>query len=397
MALNDFKPHFDNAYQEIFQKVLVSKKIANMRFKSVLTYGESIERVAYDITNVLVRDTVRGSASTIDTITDDSELLTINTEKEANFHLSDGEMKQAGPLNPGTIIGGKVAHKVATDFDARVFAQIPNAAYTFDTGDLTTLASTGTPITLSTTTVPQMVTRMSAKLRANNQLLTNLAFVVDSYGAAEMNEYLLSKNIDLAGSVYANGYSGQVDNAEVYVSENLTGSGVLSMATQATAADTVIINGVTFTFVAAIGTTAGNVLLGDNVDEARANLATLINTPGTTTATGVAVSEDDQITLADMTVVDSASADTLTLTAIGSGTLTLSETLTDEDDAWTKNYINCYFGKKGGIDAVMQDMKDVDVRPTSDRRGNNIFSSYLAGIKTFADGAKKFLNVKIAR
>ena len=397
MALNDFKPHFDNAYQEIFQKVLVSKKIANMRFKSVLKYGESIERVAYDITNVLVRDTVRGSASTIDSITDSSELLTINTEKEANFHLSDGEMTQAGPLNPGMIIGGKVAHKVATDFDARVFAQIPNAANTFDTGDLTTLASTGTPITLSTTTVPQMVTRMSAKLRANNQLLTNLAFVIDSYGAAEMNEYLLSKNIDLAGSVYANGYSGQVDNAEVYVSENLTGSGVLSMATQATAADTVIINGVTFTFVAAIGTTAGNVLLGDNVDEARANLATLINTPGTTTATGVAVSEDDQITLADMTVVDSASADTLTLTAIGSGTLTLSETLTDEDDAWTKNYINCYFGKKGGIDAVMQDMKDVDVRPTSDRRGNNIFSSYLAGIKTFADGAKKFLNVKIAR
>ena len=37
----------------------------------------------------------------------------------------------------------------------------------------------------------------------------------------------------------------------------------------------------------------------------------------------------------------------------------------------------------------------VDIRPTSDRRGNNIFSSYLAGVKTFADGAKKFLQVKI--
>ena len=94
MSIDNFKPHFDNAYQEIFQKVLVGKKIANMRYEKVLTYGESVERVAYDIDNVLVRDVTRGAASTIDSITDSSELLTINIEKEAVFFLSDGEMKQ---------------------------------------------------------------------------------------------------------------------------------------------------------------------------------------------------------------------------------------------------------------------------------------------------------------
>jgi hypothetical protein len=36
------------------------------------------------------------------------------------------------------------------------------------------------------------------------------------------------------------------------------------------------------------------------------------------------------------------------------------------------------------------------MRPTADRRGTNVFSSYLAGLKTFADGAKKFLDVKIS-
>ena len=41
-------------------------------------------------------------------------------------------------------------------------------------------------------------------------------------------------------------------------------------------------------------------------------------------------------------------------------------------------------------------MKNVDMRPTADRRGTNVFSSYLAGLKTFADGAKKFLDVKIS-
>ena len=111
MALTDFKPHFDNAYQEVFNKVLVAKKVGNFRFEPVLKYGESVERVAYDISNVVVRPTVRGAISTIDTVTDSAELLTVNLEYEAAFHISDGEATQAGPLNPGEVIGGQIAIK----------------------------------------------------------------------------------------------------------------------------------------------------------------------------------------------------------------------------------------------------------------------------------------------
>src|SRR5574343_416414 len=171
-------------YQEVFQKVLVAKAIMNTRFESVLKYGESVERVAYDISNVRVRTVSRGSASTIDALTDTSALLTINLEKEAVFHISDGEVKQAGPLNHGEVIGGQIAIKVAQDLDARCFAEVLNAEQTFDTGDLNTLVSTGVPISLTSTTVPQMVTRMPAKLkRTNNQIMTNMAMVVDSYAS----------------------------------------------------------------------------------------------------------------------------------------------------------------------------------------------------------------------
>jgi hypothetical protein len=58
--------------------------------------------------------------------------------------------------------------------------------------------------------------------------------------------------------------------------------------------------------------------------------------------------------------------------------------------------IHAYFGKKGAVDVVVQDMKEVDMRPTADRRGTNVFTSLLAGIKTFTDGGKKILDVKIA-
>lgn len=400
MSLAIYKEHFDNSYQETFNKVNVAKEIVNMRFEPVLKYGESVERVAFDISGVYVRDTVRGAASTIDSISDTSELLTINLEKEIVFHMSDGEAKQAGPLNPSQVIGREVAIKLSNDWDARCFAETRNALYDFDNGDLTTLTSSGTAITLSTTTVPQMISRMPAKLQAQNQMLTNLVFVVDPFIASDIEQYIMSKSIDLAGFVLKNGFSGPIKNADLYISNNLTGEAVFAMATQPTDGDTVTIGGVTFTFKTVLGSTAGNVLIGGSADAARANLAALINAPGTTTANGVALSAANQAIIQQqlrLTATNDNTANTMTVVGVGSGALVVSETLTDGTDTWTKNFLHCYYGKKGAIDAVMQDMKEVDIRPTSDRRGNNIFSSYLGGIKTFADGAKKFLDVLIAR
>ena len=378
-------------YEEIFQKVLISKNIANFRFEPTLKYGESVERVAFNIDNVVVRSVVRGSASTIDSVTDGSELLTINYEKEAVFHISDGEVKQAGPLNPGEVIGGKIAVKVAVDFDANVLAEVLNATRDFDTGDLTTLASTGVPFALDSTNIPLLVTRGPAKLRKNNQTLTNLALVVDSYGAAAIEAYLLAKEWDLAASTFANGYVGKAGNAEVYVSENLTATAQLVASDVFIDSQTVIINGVTFTSVNPIGAVAGNFLLGANKEASLANLAALINAPGTTSATQVALSAADQITMAGFSATVSSA--TMTLKGIGKGRLTVSETETNV--AWANNCIHCYFGKKGAIDAVMQEVKEVDMRPTADRRGTNVFSSCLGGIKTFADGAEKFLDVLV--
>ena len=400
MSLTNFKTQFDNSYEEIFQKVLVAKEIMNTRFEPVLKYGQAVERFAVDISGVRVRNVTRGAASTIDTVTDSNELLTVNLEKEAVFHVSDGEVTQAGPLNPGEFIGGQIAIKVAQDLDARCFGEVLNALYAFDNGDLTTLVSSGTPITLTSTTVPQMVSRMPAKLRHfNNQLVnTNMVFVVDSYAAADITQYLLGKNIDLAEYVFKNGYTGDVSTAQMYISENLTGTAVLSSPQTPTDGDTVTIGGVTFTFNTSLGG-AGSVLISGSADAARANLVALINAPGTTTTYGTALSAANQLILTDnlkLTATNDNTADTATIVGIGSGRLVLSGTLTNTNNTWSKNFISAYFGKRGAIDLVVQDIKPVDMRVTADRRGTNVFSSYLAGLKTFADGAKKFLNVKIA-
>lgn len=384
-------------YEEVFNKVLVGLNYANTRFERKLKFGESVQRVAYDVSAVTVRSVTRGSASTIDAITDSTELLTINLEKEAAFHVSDGEVTQAGPLNPGEVIGAQIGQKVAQDLDANILYEVTSALYDFDNGDLTTGASTGAAITLSSTTVPQMVTRMPAKLhRKNNQSFSNMVFIVDAYGAADVEQYLLGKEINIAAATFQNGYAGLIRGAELAVSENLTGEAVLSLATNVTANDTVTIEGVTFTFVAS-PSAAGHVDVGADADTSRANLAAAINAGAGAGTAYVELSAADRATLtaAGITATNNNTANTLTVVGKGSGRLTVAETLTDGTDAWTKNFIHAYYGKKGAIDVVVQDLSKVDMRPTADRRGTNVFSSYLAGIKTFADGARKFLDVHI--
>jgi len=404
MSLTNYQEHFDNTYQEVFQKALVSKDIMNTRFEAKLKYGESVERFSYDISGVAVRTVTRGSASTIDSVTDSTELLTVNLEKEAAFHISDGEVTQAGPLNPGTVIGGQIGLKVAIDLDSRCFAEVQNAEYAFDTGDLTTGTSTGVPITLSSTTVPQMTTRMAAKLKSkNNQMVTsNMAFVVDAYAASDVEQYLLGKDIDIAGAVFKNGYAGAIRNATLYVSENLTGVATLGLATNPTDGDTITFAGVTVTFVATLSGGESEIHIASTVDITRANLVEWINAGGASAEAEATDTGYSAATAADQAILDAASAtndntaNTALIVVPGSGRLNVSETLTDATDAWANSHIAAYFGKKGAIDLVVQDMKKVDMRPTADRRGTNVFSSYLAGIKTFADGAKKFLNVQIA-
>lgn len=398
--LDAFKTAFSNTYQEVFQKVLVAMKIANTRLLSDLYYGKAIERVAVDISAANVEDITAYTDMTSQVVSDAAETLTVNQNKGIMFQLSEKEIVQAGPLNPGEFIGAKLAEKVAIYVDGDVLAQTVNAAYAFDSGDLTTMSSTGTPITINSTTAPQMVMRMPAKLRKNNQTLSNMAFVIDSYGISDLFQYLLGKNADFVNSMFQNGYVGeQVAGAKVYVSENLTGEAVLALATTPTDGDTVTINGTVFTFKTTLGSTAGNVLISGSADAARANLTALINAPSTTTTYGVALSAADAINVSKtlrLTATNDDSANTMTVVGKGSGRLTVSETLTNGTDAWSKNFIHAYFGKEGAIDVVIQKDVKADMRPEPKQPTTNIISRVLYGIKTFADGSRKFLDVKIS-
>lgn len=396
MSLTQFKAQFADRWQDIFNKTLVGKKVATFRLQSNLTQGESVARFILDLSQVRVRTITPHVDRTIDPVTNSKELLQITEYKGASFPISQWEKTLQGDPELGTKIGREVAIKVQTYLDADILTEVRNASNTFDTGDLSGIASNGTPIVLTTANVPKFVTRPKAKLGSNQVRGKKMAWVIDDYALATINEHQLGRDTDMGDNTYKNGMSGTIVKSDVYVSDNLTGEAVLSMATQVTADDTVVVGGVTFTFKASPAS-AGHVDIGANVDETRANLAAAINGGAGAGSDYIEVSSADRATLDGLriTATNDDTANTLTLVGIGSGRLVLSETLTNGSDEFTKNFIHAFYGVVGAIDVVVQ--KEVNMFMTQEPKQDtkNIFNDLIYGVKTFADGARKMLDVHL--
>jgi len=398
MALTDFKQDYILRYQDILSKVMVGLKIASTRFEPNLKFGDTVVRTILDLSAVRVRSFTNLNDQTVDPLTDSEETMTVNVQVGAVFPIARLEKIQAGPLNPAMKAGKEVAIKVANYLDSVILKETMNAWADFDTGNLTSSASNGTAITLSSTTVPQMVAQTYAKLFSNNVEMTNLCWVLDPFSISQIAQYPIGKDLTNQNTVFINGFSGNLFGAEVYASNNLTGESVLSIATQPTDGDTVSFGGVTFTFKTTLGSTPGNVAIAGSADAARLNLAELLNAPGTTDAGQVALSAANQILISDtlgVVATDDASANTLTIVSRGSSRVAVSETLTDATDTWTKNFVHCYYGMKGAIDVAIQDQPVMEMRDEPKQLTTNIFNNVVAAVKTFSDGSQKFLDVHI--
>lgn len=411
--LQIFKEQMDETYEEIFQKSIISAEIANSRFEKNLSYGATVKRVKMFIDGVRVRNIVAHQNRTIDQIYDGKELITINKNIGTSFRVMKREEKQAGPLSPSETAGMRIAMKTAILVDAWVLAETKNAFARFDNGDLTTLVSSGTPVDFIKANVEAITARAQAKLSRNLGGivgLVNTAWVVDSYGLAEITQYLMAKNTDFSKTIFQNGLVNdlKLSYAELYLSENLTSDIVLSFASNPSNNQTLTVGNFTFKFVSTIGTTAGNVLIGTTADDTRKNLADAINahqldTP-VDTATYIVFKNDlsdpdnptfDQTLFAELgwTATNVTATNKVTLTGVGAGRQLVSATYTGY--ALDSNLVHFYYGKKGAIDVVIQQEVDTEVHDDPYQRAKIIFSDKLLGIKTFADGKQKFLDVTI--
>jgi len=341
--------------------------------------------------SLVVQDYTRGSAITATDLTDTDESLSVDQEKVVSFYVDDFDSLQHNYRLMDEYSSDAVVD-LNNEIDGKVLGEYANATSSIDDSDITG-GTASVPFSLTTSNVLQAFSKARQKLQEQNSRLDNLFAVVSPQYFQVLEEYLMGRESSLGDSTGLNGHQGKFAGFKLFVSNQLGWSGRCNIATKPTDGDTVVIGGVTFTFKTTLGSTAGNVLIGATAATANTNLAALINTPGTTTTEGVALSSANQEIMRLFTAT--AAATSTTVTALGKSYVAVSETFNDATDTWDREAQHQLFGRAGAIDFVGQQMPKTQVKSVSDKLGSNIHTSALYGVKTFTESAKELVDVLV--
>lgn len=326
--------------QDNLHKRLVAKAIA-----TVYTGPDRIVHSNYQSE----ADGSDGTASTY-SVTDyelSDDTLTVNRQAHASEHIYlieelqtrfDLAMERAAEA--GQIVADKVDQYVLN---------LPvgtSGVSDIDAGVMAGGASNGTSYEVTSSTVDDLTNTIRENLLINNARVDKgIDWVITPRELTDVTAFMQNNGFSVADAAIRNGFVGELFNGmRVFVSNNLTHDVTLTMDTNPSDGDTMTINGVTLTFRATLGSTAGSIHITGSVDATRANLSTYLNAYGAnseaedTNAGYVALSAENQKTLkkAQIVTVDSSGADTLAITT--KGTLTVSETFTAGTNVF--GYIN---------------------------------------------------------
>jgi len=382
-------------YQDMTEKVRVYSNIANFRLESDLKKGDVAHRPY--MSDVEVNTLGSEGSYTRQDITSTDESLTINQEKEATFYIQDIEHWQSHyPTREK--MAQRCAIKLNQQIDGDVLGEYDQADHTIDDSELG--GTSGHGITLSTSNIIKPFTVAGRKLEVVDNPNENRWAVISPHFYQLLLERLEGKESVLGDKTGVNGHVGKYMGFDLYQSNATGWSGTLAMATNPTNGDTVTINGVTFTFVDTLGTTAGNVHITTSAAKTVDSLVAAINTPGTSVASGddagfVALSSADQAKLKNITATDGTTS--ITLKAEGHGYVAVSETLTDTTDCWSTGYEiqHLLFGQGRPVDLVVQRAPKMMIKDRTGYIGNDIVNYIVYGLKTFDDGDRRLVDVKV--
>lgn len=406
---------WDKQYQMVHDKRPVYPAISNYRLAAGLKKGDTIHR-QYP-SSLVANDMGANGSYVTQAIEDTDETLTINKEYETSFYIKDLDALQADlPVLNKYAERSMVA--IYNKIDGDVLGQYDQFTQTLDNADMGGSGAVGVTITIAN--VKKMFFTAKRLLQKQNVFLDNLApfsgFKTDSETGMNMSaqhmpvavispeiyqnllEAVDGKDTVFGDAVAQSGHAGKYAGFQLFISNALGWSGVLSMATTPTDGDTVVLNGVTATFKTTLGTTAGNVLIGGSADAARVNLAALYNnTEGTAASAVSALGKYVEFSAANrllvktnrVTATDSASADTLSLKMLGYGSVAVSETFTDATDTWTANMQvqHALFGASHAIDVVIQKEPSRKIKDAPFAAiGDDVITWAAGGYKVFNEG-----------
>lgn len=179
-----------------------------------------------------------------------------------------------------------------------------------------------TPWAVTAANAMEIVNRTVREVNFNEGYGDAKFIVVDSAFAQFLTGYFQATGNNQADEKILKGipYLGTLaGGVRVFQTNNVPTSAGITVGGQPTAGQTFTIQvgggTVTYTFVGTIGTTPGNVLIGAAATNTQANLLAAIQNPATTSATQVALAEEQRSLLTNLQVTASSASTTITINA----------------------------------------------------------------------------------
>lgn len=355
----------------------VAMSLANTELRANMPDGNTIVRPTTSFLGI--QQYTANSEGTYDNLTLGSETLVINDTPMVMFTLDQINEDDAGwNIRMNTM--ENVAKLLREYVDGKFFAQVLNFGNNY-----------GTTVALSSTNAVQTVLDAAATLINAGADETKLVTCLDAFGVSKVWQNAISSTFNLSDKVYTSGWTGkEVAGTQLVTTANLTMVGTYALATgNPSAAQTVKLNGYTFTFVTTIGSTAGNVLIGVDTTATIANLSAAINGGAGAGTTYVApTSADRNKYLRGFSSTASTSTLTFTSTRGYRGAAAFAKT-TLTNNKFGQFVIYATVMEDGAIHLVMRD----NVKSVSGRVPKTVVYEYLTwsrfGLKVFADGAER--------
>lgn len=382
--LSAFTPEYWSARtQRLLKTKLVSREIANFEEQAVLRDGDMVHRPYYS--DVVVNDYTKGVDVTVQDVAATDEYLLVNKSKEVTIYIDAIDVKQ-NKYDAANKYIDRMTYALKKDIDGTFLKEVLNAEYMISDGDFGGTA--GNPLTVSVSNAFALFTKTEAKMNANDIEDTKpwfFAITPDVKAAIQQTNLVNGFNqadAALRGTLKGMGYLGTWGNFNIFVSNNIAHSNTVTVSSLA-AADTLTINGVTITFAAAPAA-AGE------CKPTAAALIWMINGVMATSWDFVDFSAADRAKL--IAVGASAAANGSDVDIITNGHVVYSQsgvTLGGE-------VAHCWAGQYGCTDMVIQ--KDVEIQKNKEpkKTGYNYLAWTLYGVKTFVEGAKRCVDVRVA-
>lgn len=248
------------------------------------------------------------------------------------------------------------------------------------------IQSLGTPVAVTSANVLDILEEAEGKLGAFDASYETAmrAAVLGPRTVAKLRRAKSDRESRLGDSTLENGVVGPWQGWTVVQNNNLPWSATLTINTQPTDGDTVTVAGVVFTFKTALGSTAGQVLIGANAAAARTNLAAAVNKSAGAGSTYIELGKRDRFLISRKRAIAATTAAGMAFT--GFGDIGVSSVLTAAADGWSAQKVKGVFMVRGAIDFVLQFM---DLELDKKEKGFADLAKGIIGIgaKTFSDGA----------